>query len=162
MTAGPTVSVSGCHVQYWPCSLLFRAVPRIKMVLRLFQRHLGQRFPTFPSLTSPPSLQINTKMGPQTKFYVNHRMHNEKKQKCLITAVRELTFCSLQYYVPCLQRYNTICIYSRRLLRSTSESYNMVRLCFVLNRLCHGTDGYLPDSHCGDSGSIPGQCMLGS
>jgi len=53
MTAGPAVSVSGCHVQYWPCSLLFRAVPHIRMVLRLFQRHLEQRFPTFPSLTSP-------------------------------------------------------------------------------------------------------------
>lgn len=95
MTAGPAIRVSGCRVQHWPCSLLFRTVPHIRMVLRLCQRHLAQRFPTFPRLTSPTSLQINIKMGPQTKFYMNHRMHNEKKkQKCLITAVRELIFCS--------------------------------------------------------------------
>jgi hypothetical protein len=56
----------------------------------------------------------------------------------------------------------TICIYSGKLLCSTSETFNMDWFCFVLNRLCHGTYGYSPNSHCGDSGSIPGRCMWGS
>jgi hypothetical protein len=121
MTAGPAVSVSGCCVQYWTCSLLLRAVSHISMVLRFSQRHLAQWFPTFPSLTSPTSLQIDTKMGPQTKFYMNHRMHNEKKQKCLITAVREFTFFFLNNTMSPVQRGAARYAY-------TAEGYCAVRV----------------------------------
>jgi hypothetical protein len=162
MAAGPAVSVSGCRVQYWPCSLLFRAVPHIRMVLRLSQRHLAQRFPTFPSLTSPTSLQYQN--GPTDKILHESQDAQWKETRVSHNRCKGINILLLQYfyYVPSLQRDSTMCIYSGRLLRSTTESFNIARLCFILNRPRHGTNGYSPDSHCGDSGLIPGQCMWGS
>jgi hypothetical protein len=87
-----------------------RYFARLSDIFRLWAsiyRHLAQRFPTFPSKAPPTELEINT-TADTTNIYINHRMHNvkkkNKKQKCLITAVKEFTFCSLQNYAPCVDR----------------------------------------------------------